>query len=217
MSYRYLGVYIMKYLLPLFLLMSVSACFHSLDASYEGEELIMTERDRTEPDKIYRNSKFVKNPDYKFTRDIYDLSVPLYSIYWNPSTTNYYYVKDGSDLIKTNGLTYKIDPKKEEKIFVYETKDPYLQYAGYISSKERLYIDKRDNQQYIKILIPINDPFEVVPYKTVFKEDGSYSRETFGDLIDKEYSIGGTMYYDAPNQEGFPRSPHTGRMPLYYD
>ena len=189
----------MKYLLPLFLLIFIPN--HALDASYDGgEELIMTERGGSTTE--YRRKK------------IYDLSVPLYSIYWNPSNNQYYYVKDGFDLIKTNGLTYKLDPKKEEDIFIYETKDPYLQYAGYISSKERLYIDKRDNQQYIKVLTPIQDPNEVVPYKIVFKEDGSYSRKTFGDLIDKgqkEHSVSETMYYDA-DEEGFFRSSLNGGL-----
>ena len=173
----------MKYLLPLFLLIFVSACFHSLDASYEGgEELIMTERDCFTSE--YRRKK------------TYDLSIPLFSIYWNPSNNQYYYIKDGSDLIKTNGLTYKLDPKKAEKIFVLDIKDPYLQYAGYISPKERLYIDKRDNQQYIKVLTPIQDPFEVVPYKDMWS-DGSYNT---------------TTYEDTPNNERFSRSSFNGGL-----
>lgn len=190
----------MKNILFLFLLLSATS--YALDADYNGgEELIMTERDGSTSE--YRRKK------------IYDLSVPLYSIYWNPSNNQYYYVKDGSDLIKTNGLTYKLDPKKEEQIFIYETKDPYLQFAGYVSPKERLYIDKRNKKQYIKSLIPIQDPFEVVPYKTVFKEDGSYSRKTFGDLMDKgqkEHSVSETSYYDAPSQEGFSRSSYNGEI-----
>ena len=175
--------YIMKYLLPLFLLMSVSACFHSLDASYEGEELIMTERDGSSHKYMYKK--------------IYDLSAPLYSIYWNPSNNQYYYIKDGSDLIKTNGLTYKLDPKKEEEIFVSDIKDPYLQYAGYISPKERLYIDKRDNQQYIKVLTPIQDPIYVIPYKSTWDN--------------KEWRV---RYEDTPNQERFSREIKTGELSI---
>ena len=150
----------MKYLLPLFLLIFVpSRASHALDASYDGAELVLVNREGSNSEHMYK--------------EIYDLSVPLYSIYWNPSNNQYYYVKDGSDLIKTNGLTYKIDPKKEEKIFVEYLKDPYLQYAGYISPKERLYIDKRDNQQYIKLLTPIQDPVAVTPYPRIY-DDGSH-------------------------------------------
>ena len=176
----------MKYLLPLFLLIFIpSRASHALDASYDGgEELIMTERDGS---------------SYKYMhKKIYDLSAPLYSIYWNPSNNQYYYIKDGSDLIKTNGLTYKLDPKKEEEIFVSDIKDPYLQYAGYISPKERLYIDKRDNQQYIKVLTPIQDPIYVIPYKDMWS-DGSYNT---------------TTYEDTPNNERFSREIDTGELSI---
>ncbi|MGL5956098.1 MAG: hypothetical protein ACRC0X_05780, partial [Brevinema sp.] len=137
---------------------------------------------------------------------------------WNSNNNQYYYVKDGSDLMKTNGLTYKLDPKKvEEQVFVPDMKDPYLQYAGYISPNQRLYIDRRDQQQYIKDLISIYDPIEVIPYNDAFAKDGSFSsRKKFGDPIDKdkEKFVGCPLYCDPIYKEGFPRSPRTGNLPL---
>ncbi|MGL5956376.1 MAG: hypothetical protein ACRC0X_07225 [Brevinema sp.] len=175
------------------------------DANYDGgEELILTER-----------RGFVVKYRYK---EPYDLTVPLYAIYWNSNNNQYYYVKDGSDLMKTNGLTYKLDPKKvEEQVFVPDMKDPYLQYAGYISPAQRLYIDRRDQQQYIKELISIYDPIEVIPYKNAFAKDGSFSsRKKFGDPLDKdkEKFVGSTWYCDPIYKEGFQRSSRTGNLPF---
>ena len=164
--------YIMKYLLPLFLLIFTPN--HALDASYEGAELILLER----------NSSTLK---YKYKLDLTD---SLYSIYWNPSTTNYYFTEDGSNLIKTNGLSYKIDPKKAEKISDESLKDPFLSYAGYISPKERLYIDKRDKQQYIKALEPIQDSHVLVP-----KIEGTGENYQISYRETNDYEIGYTRSY----------------------
>jgi len=175
----------MKYIISLSLLIFVTACSQDLDASYEGgENLIMTDRDtKTNEDKI-----------------IFDLSVPLYAIYWNSSNNQYYYVKDGSDLTKTNGLRYRLNSKKAEQVLTKDVQDLYLNFAGYISSNERLYIHKTTKQQYIKTLIPIHDPIEVIP-----------NRKTY---LDGMFSC--TMYEEDPNYEceAFPRSPRTGNLPL---
>lgn len=66
-----------------------------LDADYNrGEELILIEREPVD----YDETKIGGLQPYPMT-------MKLYSIYWNPSNNQYYYVKDGSDLIQTNGLT----------------------------------------------------------------------------------------------------------------
>ncbi|MGL4677183.1 MAG: hypothetical protein ACRCWI_05905 [Brevinema sp.] len=172
-------------LLVLVMLMVTGSVYGVVEASYDGETLIMTERSGFSTDL-----KTILNP-------ITDLSVPLYSIYWNPSNNQYYYVEDGSDLTKTNGLTYKLDPKKEEQVFVPDIKDPYLQFAGYISTNERLYIDNRNKQQYIKVLIPIKDPFEVIP------KEGHFIKTAI-------------RYCDPKENEGFGRKPKTGNLTLSY-
>ncbi|MGL4676854.1 MAG: hypothetical protein ACRCWI_04210, partial [Brevinema sp.] len=94
----------------------------------------------------------------------------------------------------------KLDPKRAERTLSGISLDNDLLYAGYISSNERLYIDKNTKEQYIKILIPIKDPIKVVPYKETYS-DGSYAF---------------TIYEEKPNidQERFPRSPRTGNLPL---
>ncbi len=175
-------------LLLLFILFAVPA-FSQADiiADYEGgEELIMT-------------TKFIiDSKDYKYNQKSYPNTVPQYSIYWNPATTNYYYVKDGSRLTKTNGIAYELNPDKAEQVFAEEIRDPDLQYAGYISPTERLYIDRRDNQQYIKILIPINDPFRVIPRKHL-SSDGTYFM---------------TIYENPVHKKGFPRNRFTGEIDL---
>ena len=164
----------MKYIVSLFLLLSMSVASHSLDASYDGAELVLLER----------NSSTLK---YKYKLDLTD---SLYAIYWNPSTTNYYFTEDGSNLIKTNGLSYKIDPKKAEKISDESLKDPFLSYAGYISPKERLYIDKRDKQQYIKALEPIQDSHVLVP-----KIEGTGENYQISYRETNDYEIGYTRSY----------------------
>ena len=79
----------MKYLLPLFLLIFVpSHASHALDASYEGEELILLERH-----PITETRETVCRYDYP-------LSTPAFSIYLNPATTNYYFVEDGAGMTK---------------------------------------------------------------------------------------------------------------------
>ncbi len=187
------------------LLLLLPIAVFSLDADYNGgEELILVERERTDTEKFYdsTSNKFVSNTNYIHTGDIFDLSVSLYSIYWNPATTNYYYVKDGSRLTKTNGLSYKFNPKKEEKTYTGENFDPHLQYVGYISTNQRLYVDKRDNQQYIKTLEPINDPIVTIPDPTFDYKTGKLMFMSYKDIVHKE---------------SFGRSRFNGRMPLGYD
>ena len=144
------GVYYMKYLLPLFLLIFTPS--HAFDASYEGEELILLER------------MPINISDEGWRQFIYPNTIPLGSIYWNSNNNQYYYVKDGTRLTKTNGVTYKLDPiKQQEPSFIGEPQDTQLVYAGYISSKERLYIDPKTQKQYIKVLEPVHDEEELVP------------------------------------------------------
>ena len=140
----------MKYLLPLFLLIFTPN--HAFDASYEGAELILLER------------MPINISDKGWEQFIYPNTIPLGSIYWNSNNNQYYYVKDGTRLTKTNGLTYKLDPiKQQEPSFIGEPQDTQLVYAGYISPNERLYIDPKTKEQYIKVLEPIHDKEELVP------------------------------------------------------
>ncbi len=114
-------------LLLLFILFAVPA-FSQADiiADYKGgEELILTSRLPS------------VNGVRKYNQSLYPNTVPQYAIYWNPVTTNYYYTKDGSDMTKTNGIAYELNPDKAEQVFVEEIRDPDLQYAGYISPTER--------------------------------------------------------------------------------
>ena len=140
----------MKYLLPLFILIFTPS--HAFDASYEGAELILLER------------MPINISDKGWEQFIYPNTIPLGSIYWNSNNNQYYYVKDGTRLTKTNGLTYKLDPiKQQEPSFIGEPQDTQLVYAGYISPNERLYIDPKTKEQYIKVLEPIHDKEELVP------------------------------------------------------
>ena len=140
----------MKYLLPLFLLIFTPS--HAFDASYEGEELILLER------------MPINISDEGWRQFIYPNTIPLGSIYWNSNNNQYYYVKDGTRLTKTNGLTYKLDPiKQQEPSFIGEPQDTQLVYAGYISSNKRLYIDPKTKEQYIKTLEPIIDSEPLTP------------------------------------------------------
>ncbi|MGL4676450.1 MAG: hypothetical protein ACRCWI_02135, partial [Brevinema sp.] len=123
------------------------------DADYNsGQELILIEREPVD----YDETKIGGLQPYPMT-------MKLYSIYWNPSNNQYYYVKDGSDLIQTNGLTYKLDPKKEEQTLAKISLDNELVYAGYISTNERLYINPKTKKQFIKTLSPIKDEVVFTP------------------------------------------------------
>ena len=174
----------MKYLLPLFLLIFIpSRASHALDASYDGAELILLER------------MPINISDKGWEQFIYPNTIPLGSIYWNSNNNQYYYVKDGTRLTKTNGLTYKLNPKKAEQTYTGKNLDPFLSYVGYISPRERLYIDKRDNQQYIKVLEPIQDPRVVTPYPSTYDDGGyMYMGYKVGDLVYTRYTDGSLAY-----------------------
>lgn len=145
----------MKYLL-LLLPLSLAPLFAQentiLDADYSGGgDLILIER-------------IPLNSEDKSYNSIYPNTIPLGSIYRDTNHFQYYYVKDGTRLTKTNGLTYKLDPKKqlvpssciEHRNF---PKDKELLYAGYISPTERLYINPQTKEQFIKILEPLDDGY----------------------------------------------------------
>ena len=156
----------MKYLLPLFLLIFTPN--HAFDASYEGAELILLER------------MPINYSDEVFHQFIYPNTIPLGSIYWNSNNNQYYYVKDGTRLTKTNGLTYKLDPiKQQEPSFIGEPQDTQLVYAGYISPNERLYIDPKTQEQYIKVLEPIHDKVEYLTPK-IYTNDSKLSILYYG-------------------------------------
>ncbi len=135
-------------LLLLFILFAVPA-FSQADiiADYKGgEELILLSRNPINP-KDYKGADL----------QAYSTNINLFSIYWNPSNNKYYYAKDGSRLTKTNNISYKIDTNKTEKTLAGISLDKELIYVGYISPTKRLYVDKNNNQQFIKTLEPIND------------------------------------------------------------
>lgn len=87
-----------------------------------------------------------------------------HAVYWNPKSNEYYYAtgeEKFGNLRMTNGLTYKLDPKKQETNHVDEQE--YLQYLGSLSPTKRLYLGK-DGNQYIKVLYKItNDITTVYP------------------------------------------------------
>ncbi|MGL5956208.1 MAG: hypothetical protein ACRC0X_06335 [Brevinema sp.] len=197
----------MKYLLIILLIISGSV--YGVEASYDGgSELILVERSTVEYIRNWTGSS---------------LKIPMYSIYWNPSeyqyerdgsgsinitnirydldlwkpSTYYYYVKDGSRLTKTNNIRYKLDPKRFEQTLEGISLDDELLYAGYISSNERLYIDKRTKEQYIKILEPIIDEYVLRPQIMRWNESSS------------------TAYYVDGIGRGWTRSEEDGTIPPY--
>ncbi|MGL4677553.1 MAG: hypothetical protein ACRCWI_07810 [Brevinema sp.] len=91
---------------------------------------------------------------------------------YNITNQQYYYVKDGSRLIKTNNTRYKLDPKRAEKTLTYYSLDKELLYAGYISSNERFYIHRTTKEQYIKVLEPITNPV-IVFFSTMDSSKGT--------------------------------------------
>ena len=141
----------MKYLLPLFLLIFVPS--HALDASYDiGSDLVLLQTDGA-------NWYFTKHRDPKDGLDPYG----YHAVYWNPKTNEYYYATGDTpynNLSITNNLSYEIDPAKQETNYTERELD-FIEYAGSISPLERLYIDKKDGTQYIKILKKITDPFPI--------------------------------------------------------
>ncbi|MGL4677744.1 MAG: hypothetical protein ACRCWI_08810, partial [Brevinema sp.] len=50
----------------------------------------------------------------------------------------------------------------QEPSFISEPQDLELLYAGYISSNQRLYINPKTKEQFLKILIPIDDEDEIL-------------------------------------------------------
>ena len=142
----------MKYLLPLFLLIFVPS--HAFDASYDiGSDLVLLN---------------TKGALWYATKDINPENgrVPwgYHAVYWNPKTNEYYYAtgdEEFGNLSITNNLSYEIDPAKQETNYT-DTELEYIEYAGSISPLERLYIDKKDGTQYIKILKKITDDIVVV-------------------------------------------------------
>ena len=140
----------MKYLLPLFLLIFVPS--HALDASYDiGSDLVLLNTS----EGWYSD----KDIDPKDGRDPWG----YHAVYWNPKTNEYYYATGDTpynNLRITNNLSYEIDPAKQETNYT-DTELEYIEYAGSISPLERLYIDKKDGTQYIKILKKITDPFPI--------------------------------------------------------
>ncbi|MGL4676376.1 MAG: hypothetical protein ACRCWI_01750 [Brevinema sp.] len=108
-------------------------------------------------DPIYENEPIRCHPSIR--------KEPHIAKTYNITNQQYYYVKDGSRLIKTNNIRYKLDPTKEqEKTLADFPLDDELLYAGYISSNERLYIHRTTKEQYIKVLEPIIDPVIVFFY-----------------------------------------------------
>ena len=131
----------MKYLLPLFLLIFIpSRASHALDASYDGgEELKIVEK------RYYQEEEIETYDD--------PLDMTYFSIYFNPPSRLFYTTQDGAGMIRTNGLTYKIDTNRLETSYTGKNIDPYLIFVGYITTNMRLYIDNRNtNQQYIKVI-----------------------------------------------------------------
>ena len=141
----------MKYLLPLFLLIFVPS--HALDASYDiGSDLVL----------LNTSEGWYSDKDI----DPKDGRVPwgYHAVYWNPKTNEYYYAtgdEEFGNLSITNNLSYEIDPAKQETNYT-DTELEYIEYAGSISPLERLYIDKKDGTQYIKILKKITNDIVVV-------------------------------------------------------
>ncbi|MGL5955707.1 MAG: hypothetical protein ACRC0X_03780 [Brevinema sp.] len=175
----------MKYVLILLLIISGSV--YGVEASYDrGSELILVERAPVNPNNRKRDSYW--------ELQVYSRDLSLYAIYWNPSdyqydrvkdesgaikidniryesnrevvNSNYYYVKDGSRLTKTNNIRYKLDPKRFEQTLEGISLDDELLYAGYISSNERLYINKNTKEQYIKVLEPIINEVVFIPWQS---------------------------------------------------
>ncbi|MGL4677742.1 MAG: hypothetical protein ACRCWI_08800 [Brevinema sp.] len=138
-------------LLVLVMLMVTGSVYGVLEASYDGgKELILIERI-----PIISNKHTIDRVDYS-------LDIPTFSIYYNQHTTNYYFVEDGSSMIRTNGFIYTIDTNRLEMSYTGEQLDPFLTFVGYISNNMRLYIDNRNKQQYIKVLIPIKDSHTLI-------------------------------------------------------
>ena len=145
--------YIMKYIVSLFLLLSMSVASHSLDASYDiGSDLVL----------LQTAHSWFETKDYD--PDLFPPPQGYHAVYWNPKTNEYYYATGDEkfgNLSITNNLSYEIDPAKQETNYI-DTELEYIEYAGSISPLERLYIDKKDGTQYIKILKKITDDIVVV-------------------------------------------------------
>ena len=175
----------MKYLLPLFLLIFIPN--HAFDASYDiGSDLVLLQ---TEAAIWYAT----KHRDPKNGR----LPYGYHAVYWNPKTNEYYYATGDTpykNLRITNNLSYEIDPAKQETNYT-DTELEYIEYAGSISPLERLYIDKKDGTQYIKILKKItNDIVVVYPnFKDGKFHNASYTNaegRQFSRILNRDYEGG---------------------------
>ena len=172
----------MKYLLPLFLLIFIPS--HAFDASYDiGSDLVLLQTEAA----IWYATKH---------RDPKDGRAPLgyHAVYWNPKTNEYYYATGDApynNLRITNNLSYEIDPAKQETNYT-DTELEYIEYAGSISPLERLYIDKKDGTQYIKILKKITNDIVVV-YPVTGQGVTFYTNvegRRFSRILDSDYEGG---------------------------
>ncbi|MGL5955848.1 MAG: hypothetical protein ACRC0X_04490 [Brevinema sp.] len=182
----------MKLLIVSVFLISFLNAQQKLDANYDGGETLQIIQRSYQSKVLY---------DYTVSLD-----TPLYSIYWNPATTNYYFVEDGLGMMRTNGLTYKIDTNKLETSYTGENLDPFLIFVGYISPDKRLYIDNRDtNQQYIKVLEPITDYYylggPLVPDKSGTASGIGYSLtgESWSCGTGRSYKNRGAIIWEEPD------------------
>ena len=76
---------------------------------------------------------------------MYPNTILLGSIYWNSNNNQYYYVKDGTLLTKTNNLSYKLDPVKQQE-------------PSFKRNKELEELDKKAHLQYCDGLFLIRSP-----------------------------------------------------------
>ena len=171
----------MKYIVSLFLLLSMSVASHSLDASYDiGSDLVL----------LQTAHSWFETKDYD--PDLFPPPQGYHAVYWNPKTNEYYYAtgdEDFGNLRITNNLSYEIDPAKQETNYT-DTELEYIEYAGSISPLERLYIDKKDGTQYIKILKKITDDIVVVYPKFSEQFTVSYTNaegRRFGRTLGNKY------------------------------